>query len=150
MRTPIKDLMSSLISIISGNVTVTHDKRGVETLNAYTSAPNGKQSFIMIRLISSEDMSTKDLYIERGTIGIDVVDRTKEDNASMEFVYDVINAIEALLAPSFGYKPTSGANGSTVMFNKIGRTNSDQDYQGGFSKINHMTLEIGYILQYTS
>jgi hypothetical protein len=149
MKSPVKDLISQVITLLDSNVTVTHDKRGSETLNAYTSVPNGKQSFMLVRLVSSEDISTKDVYLEQGILAIDVVDRTKEDNASMEFVYDVLNEIEGLLAPSFGYRPTSGANGATVSFYKLGRTNTDQDYQAGFAKVNHMTLEVNYRLQYT-
>lgn len=150
MRTPVKDLISSIITLLDSNVTVTHDKDGSVTLKAYTSVPNGVQRFMLIRLISSEDISTKDTYLEQGVIGIDVVDRSKEDNASMEFVYDCMNTIEGLLAPSFGYRPTSGANGATVSFYKLGRTNTDQDYSAGFAKVNQMTLEVNYRLQYTA
>ena len=50
MKSPVKDLISQVITLLDSNVTVTHDKRGSETLNAYTSVPNGKQSFMPIGL----------------------------------------------------------------------------------------------------
>lgn len=150
MRSPVLDIIQSIIVLLDGTLTPTHPNGTMIALKAYQSVPeNAADKYILVELVS-EDPSVpqpKDRDMVDGVISIKVIERTKEDNAGFKFLREAMEDVQERLSPSFHYNVSSGSDGATITFRKSSVTQESQ-YNAGDGKVLSITLEVFYRAEY--
>ena len=148
MKSAVKTLIDTIHSLLDNTLSPVHPDGTSVTLRAYTSTPtNADTKYLRIRLVSEEDVSPKDRHMSEGIIAVDMVERTKSDDASALYIHRVREAVEGALAPTLNYLPSSSTDGSTIDFGKSSVT-FNEEYSPGDGKVFTITLELNYRLEW--